>query len=136
MSANKTRDFSSGNTTLISESTRIVGDLHFTGNLEIEGKVTGNVLSSEGGDRVRVLPTGVVTGDIHSPMAVINGRVEGNIYSSEEVHLVANSYVEGNLYYVLIEIEKGAQINGTFVYQPNPDDIKVLENDDIATSNE
>tara|TARA_B110000503_G_scaffold128806_1_gene200338 strand:- start:4857 stop:5267 length:411 start_codon:yes stop_codon:yes gene_type:complete len=136
MFANKTRDFSSGNTTLISESTRIVGDLHFTGNLEIEGQVTGNVLSSEGGDRVKVLTTGVVTGDIHSPMAVINGRVEGNIYSSEEVHLVANSYVEGNLYYVLIEIEKGAQINGTFVYQPNPDDIKVLENDDIATSNE
>ncbi|MFT7267628.1 MAG: cytoskeletal protein CcmA (bactofilin family) [Porticoccus sp.] len=136
MSANKTRDFSSGNTTLISESTRIVGDLHFAGNLEIEGQVTGNVLSSEVGGRVRVLPAGVVTGDIHSPIAIINGRIEGNIYSSEEVHLVANSCVEGNLYYVLIEIEKGAQINGTFVYQPNPDGIKVLENDDIVASSD
>ena len=134
MFANNTRDFSSGNTTLISEGTRIVGDLHFTGNLEIEGQVIGNILSSEVGGRVRVLPTGVVTGDIHSPIAVIHGRIEGSVYSSEEVHLAATSYVEGNLYYVLIEIEKGAQINGTFIYQPNPDDIKVLENDDIVAS--
>ena len=43
------------------------------------------------------------------------------------IHLAADSFVEGNLYYVLLEIEKGAQVNGTFVYQPNQDDIRVLE---------
>jgi len=120
-------DVSLGNTTLISTDTHITGDLHFSGNLEIEGKITGSVVSSTEGGRVRIMPTGHVIGDIHAPIAIINGRIEGNIYSSEEIHLAADSFVEGNLYYVLIEIEKGAQINGTFVYQPNQDDIRVLE---------
>ena len=31
--------------TLVSRSTEIVGDLHFTGELIIEGKVKGNILS-------------------------------------------------------------------------------------------
>jgi cytoskeletal protein CcmA (bactofilin family) len=136
MFANKTRDFSSESTTLISETTRIVGDLHFTGNLEIEGQITGNVLSSVEGSRASILPTGVVTGDIHSPVTLVSGRIEGNIYSSEKIHLTASSYVEGNLYYVSVETEKGAKINGTFIYQPNPDDIKVLKNDDIVESSE
>ena len=102
-------DFSLGDTTLISKDTHITGDLQFSGNLEIEGKITGSVVSSDDGGKVRILPTGHVTGDIHAPTAVINGRIDGN------------------LYYVLIEIEKGAQMNGTFVYQPNQDDLKVLE---------
>jgi cytoskeletal protein CcmA (bactofilin family) len=120
-------DVSLGDTTLISTDTHITGDLHFSGNLEIEGKITGSVVSSAEGGRVRIMPTGHVIGDIHTPIAVINGRIEGNIYSSEEIHLAADSFVEGNLYYVLLEIEKGAQMNGTFVYQPNQDDIRVLE---------
>ena len=120
-------DFSLGDTTLISKDTHITGDIQFSGNLEIEGKVTGSVVSSDDAGKVRILPTGHVTGDIHTPTAVINGRIDGNIYSSEEIHLSSDSFVDGNLYYVLIEIEKGAQMNGTFVYQPNQDDLKVLE---------
>ena len=120
-------DFSLGDTTLISKDTHITGDLQFSGNLEIEGKITGSVVSSDDGGRIRILPSGHVTGDIHTLIAVINGRIEGNIYSSEEIHLAADSFVEGNLYYSLIEIEKGAQMNGTFIYQPNQDDIRVLE---------
>ena len=120
-------DFSLGDTTVISKETHITGDIQFSGNLEIEGKVTGSVVSSDDAGKVRILPTGHVTGDIHTPTAVINGRIDGNIYSSEEIHLASDSFVDGNLYYVLIEIEKGAQMNGTFVYQPNQDDLKVLE---------
>ena len=120
-------DFSLGDTTLISKDTHITGDIQFSGNLEIEGKITGSVVSSDDGGKVRILPTGHVTGDIHAPTAVINGLIDGNIYSSEEIHLASDSFVDGNLYYVLIEIEKGAQMNGTFVYQPNQDDLKVLE---------
>ena len=35
----------SNNHTLISRATRVNGDLHFTGELQIEGKVTGNIYS-------------------------------------------------------------------------------------------
>ena len=128
--------FSAGNTTLIAGGTHVVGDIHFSGNLEIEGQVTGNIIAEEdSGARVRVLPEGRVTGDVRVPVIVINGHIEGDIYSSSQVELADKAVVQGNLHYVLIEIEKGAEMNGNFVHQKasdntngEPNKVVVLEN--------
>ena len=45
-------DFSLGDTTLISKDTHITGDIQFSGNLEIEGKITGKIGSAWGRERV------------------------------------------------------------------------------------
>ena len=55
---------SSGSTTLIAEGTTLTGDIDFTGNLEIEGTVIGNIASGDEGSRIRVLNSGSVIGDI------------------------------------------------------------------------
>ena len=61
----KTVPFAAGNTTLIAGGTHVMGDIHFSGNLEIEGQVTGNIVAEEdSGARVRVLPEGRVVGDV------------------------------------------------------------------------
>ena len=39
---------SSGGTTLISRDTVVVGDLHFTGSLDVEGLVQGNIIARDG----------------------------------------------------------------------------------------
>ncbi len=128
----KTVPFAAGNTTLIAGGTHVIGDIHFSGNLEVEGQVTGNIVAEEDSDaRVRVLPEGRVIGDVRVPVVVINGHIEGNIYSSSQVELADKAVVEGNLHYVLIEIEKGAQMNGNFVHQKTPEEpskVVVLEN--------
>jgi len=109
--------FAAGSTTLISKSTEIVGDLHFKGNLEIEGKVRGNILAEEGSEaRVRVMEKGEVEGEIRAPSVVINGNVSGNVYSSKHVELAEKATVTGNVNYHLIEMVKGAQVNGSLVY--------------------
>ena len=41
----KSGPFSLGSTTLIAEGTELEGDLHFKGNLEVEGSIVGNSLS-------------------------------------------------------------------------------------------
>lgn len=110
--------FAAGSTTLVASGTHVVGDVQFTGNLEVEGQITGNIIAEDGADaRVRILPKGCVVGDVNVPVVVINGRIEGNIYSSHQVELAANAVVEGDLHYALIEIEKGAQVNGSFVHR-------------------
>ena len=115
---NKSVPFAAGNTTLIAGGTHVIGDIHFSGNLEVEGQITGNVVAEDGTDaRVRILPDGKVVGDVRVPVVVINGHIEGNIFSSNQVELADKAVVEGNLHYVLIEIEKGAQVNGSFVHQ-------------------
>jgi cytoskeletal protein CcmA (bactofilin family) len=40
----------SNNHTLISRGTKIVGDLHFSGDLQIEGQVAGNIIAESGND--------------------------------------------------------------------------------------
>jgi len=107
--------FASGSTTLLSRSTKIVGDIHFVGNLEIEGVVRGNIIA-DGDARVRVMEKGLVEGEIVAPKIVINGRVVGDVHSSKHVELAANAVIEGNLHYQFIEMVKGAQVNGNLVY--------------------
>lgn len=107
--------FASGSTTLLSKSTEVIGDMHFTGNLEVEGIVRGNVIAN-GDARVRIMEKGLVEGEISAPNVVINGRVVGDVYSSKHVELAANAVVEGNVHYQLIEMVKGAQVNGSLVY--------------------
>ena len=111
------RSGSANGTTLISKSTEITGDLKFTGSLVVEGKVTGNIICDEGSDaKLQLFDSGVVCGEIRVPTVVINGRVEGDVYASEHVELAARAIVDGNVHYQLIEMVKGAQVNGNLVY--------------------
>lgn len=107
----------SGSTTLISKSTELVGDIHFNGSLEIEGRVRGNIYAEEGADaRVRIMEKGLVEGEICVPTVVINGAVRGDVHSSKHVELAAKAVVQGNVHYNMIEMVKGAQVNGSLLY--------------------
>ncbi|MDQ2075719.1 polymer-forming cytoskeletal protein [Marinimicrobium sp. ABcell2] len=107
----------SNNHTLISRGTKVVGDLHFTGDLQIEGHVCGNIMAESGNDaKLVVAEKGVVEGEIRVPMVIINGNVHGNVHSSKHVELASKAVVEGNVHYQLIEMVKGAQVNGSLVY--------------------
>lgn len=109
----------SGNasTTLVSKTTEVVGDIHFSGTLHIEGILRGNVYVKDGSDgHLEVAENGRVEGQITVPTVRINGRVVGDIHSSKHVELAAKAEVEGNVNYKLIEMVKGAQVNGKLVY--------------------
>lgn len=101
-------------TTLISKATEITGDIHFSGTLEIEGRIFGNIYADDDSSAsVRVRETGLVKGDIQSPMIVINGLVEGDVYSSNHIELAAKARVTGNVHYHLIEMVMGSEVNGS-----------------------
>ena len=111
----KTVNFSN-NHTLISRSAKIVGDLYFSGDLQIEGRVCGNILVESGHDaRIVVAESGIVEGEIRVPVAVINGHVSGDIHSSKHVELAAKAVVVGSVHYQLIEMVKGSQVNGSLI---------------------
>lgn len=119
-----------GGTTLIAKGTEVCGDLRFAGNLEIEGKVTGDIIAAEGSKAsVRVLEQGQVEGNLHVPSIVINGQIDGDVYSSDFIELASKAKVTGNVHYALIEMVKGAQVNGNLVYnsgdkKPNLSEVK------------
>src|SRR5690625_7860616 len=103
----------SNNHTLISRGTKVVGDLHFTGDLQIEGHVCGNIMAESGNDaKLVVADKGMVAGEIRVPMVIINGNVTGNVYSSSPVALAAQAVVEGTVQSQLIELARYEQVIG------------------------
>lgn len=114
----------SGGTTLISCDTVIVGDVHFSGNLDVEGLVQGNIIAQSGKEALlRIVGKGRVEGEIRVPCVIINGAVQGNVYSSKHLELASKSRVQGNVYYALVEMAAGAEVNGGLTHIADADAI-------------
>lgn len=106
----------SNNHTLISRATKVVGDLYFTGELQLEGKVTGNIIAENEKDaKLVIADTGVVEGEVRAPVVILSGKVQGNIYSTKHLELAAKGNVIGTVHYHSIEMVKGAQVNGSMI---------------------
>jgi cytoskeletal protein CcmA (bactofilin family) len=98
---------------LISRDTEIVGDIHFSGELIIEGRVRGSIFAEDVGDPVVRLPeSGTVEGDISAPSAVVNGLVHGNVHCSKHIELASKATVVGDIRYSMIEMVLGSEVNG------------------------
>lgn len=111
---------SAGSTTLIAAGTKISGNLEFSGHLEIEGVICGNITSSGKSEAlVRIMREGRVEGEINVSSMVINGTVVGNVYCSDNLVLAQNANITGDLHYSAIEMAKGAHVNGNLVYTEN-----------------
>ncbi|MGK0498380.1 MAG: cytoskeletal protein CcmA (bactofilin family) [Oceanicoccus sp.] len=105
-------------TTLIAKDAELIGDLKFTGDLEIQGVVRGNIIAKAEakGATVRIVEGGRVEGEVHAPKIIVNGDIKGDVHCSEHVELAAKAQVQGNVHYQLIEMVKGAQLNGNLIY--------------------
>ena len=116
---------SPGRTTLISRETEIVGDINFTGNLDIEGTVRGKITALPGKEAlVRIVDKGFVEGEIRAPSVVINGVVIADVHVSEHLGLGSRARVTGDLHYRVAEMSIGAKINGNFNYRGEKDGSK------------
>ncbi len=107
--------------TLIGAGTTIKGDLSFAGGLHVDGRIEGAVVAEAGRDALLMLSEkGVIAGEIRAPHVVVNGQVLGDIVATERIELAAHAKVEGNIYYKLLEMAAGAQVNGRVVREDEP----------------
>ena len=100
--------------TLVGEKTKISGDIEFTGGLHIDGRIEGTIKSKDLDSGLLVISEkGVVEGEIHVPSVVIDGRLKGDVVASQKIELRKNAIVDGDVRYGSIQMEMGAQVNGT-----------------------
>ena len=103
--------------TLIGPQVVIHGDLVFSGGLYVEGRVVGRVHAEGGAKAVMTLADGgSVEGEIRAPVVVINGRVEGDVHSSERLELAAKARVDGNVHYKVVEMAAGSRLSGRLLH--------------------
>ncbi len=104
--------------TLIGQGTVINGDLIFSGGLHVDGKIVGNVLAEEGTEAMLILSEfGSIEGEVKVPNMVLNGEIIGDVFGSVRVELAPKSRINGSVYYNLIEMAIGAEVNGGLVHE-------------------
>lgn len=104
--------------TLISRETKILGNVNFTGVLYIDGYVKGDVTADEfESSLLTVGQNGFIEGEINVPHILVFGRVKGDVHALEHVELMSEARIEGNVYYKLIEMAMGAEVNGQMLHK-------------------
>ena len=121
--------------TVIGEGTVINGDLVFTGGLHLDGSVKGDISGHENSEvTLTVSEKGEVTGDVRVSHMILNGSVIGDVYVTGRVELAPRAKVTGSLYYNLLEMAMGAEVNGQLIHTDG--EPKKLEYDVPETAQE
>lgn len=103
--------------TLVGPQVVIHGDLQFSGGLYIEGRVVGRVIAEDGQKATLTLAEqGSIEGEVHAPVVVINGRLDGDVHAAERVELASKARVCGNVHYQVVEMAAGAVVTGRLLH--------------------
>ena len=80
--------------TYIANGMKIDGKLRCTGPIQIDGEVEGDIDCQ---NEVSVGPSARVVATINTAKALVNGRVEGNLFTSEQLEVLAQGHIIGNV---------------------------------------
>ncbi len=100
---------------IISADLVVTGTLTSTGDIQIDGRVEGDVHSAG----LVIGDKAFINGEIMAEEVTIRGRVQGSI-RARKVLLCATSHVEGNILHEAFAVETGAFFEGNCRHADNP----------------
>jgi cytoskeletal protein CcmA (bactofilin family) len=107
--------------TLISTNVKIYGDIRFSGGVQLNGFLQGDIEAETSASAcLWITETGRVQGQVKVPSITVNGHIDGDVFSSEHLELASNAVVNGNVYYKVIEMAQGAVVNGQLHKEDGP----------------
>lgn len=110
---------------LIAENCHVQGELRFSAELIINGRVSGIVIADTSGSGLSVGMKGEVVGNLFAPSIIISGQVKGDIYAFGHIELTNTARVSGNLYYQSLQMASGSRLSGS-LRQMEATEIKAL----------
>jgi cytoskeletal protein CcmA (bactofilin family) len=87
----------------------------FEGVLQVEGHMAGNIRSSDG--TLVMMEQGKLEADIEVGVALIRGRVKGNIRARERIVLESHARVVGNIHTPCLAVIDGAIFEGDCMFR-------------------
>ena len=104
-------------TSILGKGAQITGDICFAGGLHIDGKIVGDVTGqSAAGCGLTLGLGGIIEGDLDVSYVVIDGTVIGDVRASQRAELASGARIQGALYYGVLEMDEGAEVNGKLVH--------------------
>jgi cytoskeletal protein CcmA (bactofilin family) len=91
----------------IGNGTVIEGNIKTEGDIRVDGKIKGNVISK---GRLVLGVTGEVIGDISCINGSFEGMVRGNVQVTELLKITSTANLDGNIFIKKLIVEEGAII--------------------------
>lgn len=121
--------------TQIGKGTTIDGDIQFTGGLLIEGTVKGNMTAENDQATLILSEQGSIQGEVRVSGMVLNGSIDGDVFASGKVELFEKARICGDVYYNLLEMAVGAEVNGKLVRQKPSEPTRPAQSSTLAAGN-
>lgn len=102
---------------MISEGTRLNGNIQSDSDIRISGSVEGEAESS---GRVIITASGSVDGNIRAEDADIAGRLDGELFVTGKLILRSSAVINGDIHTKTLLVEEGAQIKGNCNMSSDP----------------
>lgn len=96
--------------TRISKGATINGDLISSSDIRVDGVINGKVLSD---GKIVVGEQAALSGSMFCANLDFWGKMEGDIYVKDTLCIKSTATVNGNIHVHKLQVEMGAQINGT-----------------------
>lgn len=103
----------------------ILNELRFEGTLRLDCEVNGSLRSHNG--TLEVSDAGQVGGNLDVAVAIINGRLNGDIHASGRVEIGEHGVVIGNIETPAISIHEGGVFEGECVILPNHPNFNAID---------
>ena len=101
---------------VLSSDVEIKGNLKFSGELTMEGKLEGEI-SSDG--VLHLGETGAVNGNLNVSSVVVRGKINGNVVAKDKIEIKSKAEVFGDIRASKLVIEEGVTFVGKTEVNPN-----------------
>jgi cytoskeletal protein CcmA (bactofilin family) len=95
---------------IISEGTKIKGDIIANGDIRIDGELIGNIAAK---GKLVVGTEGRITGEVVCNNIEVAGIIKGKVKASELLNMKATSQIEGDIVAGKLSVEPGSVFSGT-----------------------
>ena len=101
---------------VLSSDVELKGNLKFSGELTLEGKLEGEI-NSDG--VLHLGESGVVNGNLNVSSVVVRGKVNGNVTAKEKIEIKSKAEIFGDIRASKLVIEEGVTFVGKTEVNPN-----------------
>jgi cytoskeletal protein CcmA (bactofilin family) len=116
-------------TTVITAATKIIGAITTTENLQIEGRIEGNIDC----ENLIVGETGEIVGDIVASSILMHGTIKGQV-KTDMLRLTKTSRIDGGVILKNWIVDSGAKVDATCHFTDRPSEFETK--DENATPKE
>ncbi|MEQ8242584.1 polymer-forming cytoskeletal protein [Fulvivirga sp.] len=94
---------------IIGKGSTFTGNVHTHGNIRVEGKVVGDIVSKS---KVVIGNSAIIEGNVKAQFAEVEGEVKGSLIISDNLVLKPSCSIKGDIIANKLVVEAGAKFDG------------------------